>query len=339
MPLVRQAAGTFDAYGAIGAWRVRSGDLFRDLRDGGRITVGDRASHRMRGALVTIEVALSLVLLCGSLVLGRSLWRLLDVRPGFDAANVFTTWTAVSRARHPSSDDVARFYREAVARIERIPGVVAAGVVTKPPLQFGQTQRVIWVEDARTAEGVLPPAHPVAEASPGYFRAIGIPIVAGRVFDDANVRRGVDEAVVSRAFAVQYWRDSSGARALGRRFRPYAVGPWFTIVGVVGDVRDTSLAAPPQATAYLPEEPGRDTLSDLRPARTMAFVVRTAGPVEGLATSVDREIRALDRNLPTDAPELMSETVSKSGRRMRGYERERSGFASHWGSIRRARHA
>ena len=288
--------------GAIGTWRATSGDIVRTLRDGGRLGTSGRASHRLRGAFVAVEVALSLVLLSGSIVLGRSLQRLLDVRAGFDPTNVFTTWTMLGGAAYPNADDVARFYRDAVARVERIPGVAAAGIVSKPPLQYGQTQRVTWVEDAPPAAGVLPPGHPVAEASEGYFRAMGIPVLAGRVFSDENVRRGAEEAVVSRAFAMQYWNDSTGARALGRRFRPYAVGPWLTIVGVVGDVRDTSLTAPPQAAVYLPEDPGLDTVSDTRPTRVMAFVVRTNGAMPGIAAAVEREIRAIDRDLPTYSP-------------------------------------
>jgi putative ABC transport system permease protein len=303
--------------GAAGAWRAMSGDLLSALRDGGRGGTSGRASHRLRGAFVAVEVALSVVLLSASLVLGRSLQRLFNVRPGFDASNVFTTWTALRHTRYPAPEDVARFYRTAVARIERIPGVVAAGVVSKPPLQWAQTQRVVWVEDEPAGASALPPSHPVAEASDGYFRAMGIPVIAGRVFDDANVRRGAEEAVVSQAFAAQYWNDSTGRRALGRRFRPYAVGPWLTIVGVVGDVRDTSLTGPPQSAVYLPEEPGTDTVSDTRAFPVMAFVVRTNGHVPDIAAAVQREIRAVDPNALPFQSELMTETVAKAGARTR----------------------
>jgi predicted permease len=318
-PLVLAAAVLTSAFAAVSAlisvWRIAASDLVPALRDGGRSGTLGQTSRRLRGAFVMAEVALSLVLLSGATVLGRSLHALLVVNAGFDPNNVFTTWTMLGGAAYPTDESVARFYREAVERVGRIPGVAAAAVVSKPPLQFGQTQRVTWVEDAPPAAGVLPAAHPVAEATDGYFRAMGIPVLAGRVFSDENVRHGVDEAVVSRSFAIQYWRDSTGVRALGRRFRPYAVGPWLTIVGVVGDVRDTSLAAPPQAMAYLPEEPGTNAVTDSRPTRAMAFVVRTNRVMPDIGATIERELRAMDHDLATYDSEPMTATISKAGSR------------------------
>lgn len=244
--------------GMIGAWRTTSSDAGRILRDGGRSGTFGRASQRMRALFVVVEVALSLVLLSGSAVLGRSVLRLLDVRPGFNPANVITFWTSPPRAGYRDAEDVARYYRGALERIERIPGVAAAGIISKPPLEFAQTRRIVWVEGSPRASDALPPDYPVAEASNGYFAAMGIPLVAGRLFDAANVQRGNDEAVVSREFVLRNWGDSTGTSGIGHRFRAVGnVGPWYTIVGVVGDVRDTSLTAAATAELYLPRIPAR----------------------------------------------------------------------------------
>jgi putative ABC transport system permease protein len=301
----------------IGAWRVASADPSRVLRESSRSGTASTSSQRVRAAFVVIEVALSLVLLSGSAVLGRSMLRLLHVDGGFNPANVTTFWTSPRRARYKDAEDVARFYRDAAAAIARIPEVVSVGVVSKPPLESSQTRRIVWVEGSATPAGALPPDYPIAEASNGYFAALGIPLVAGRLFDEVAIRRGDNEALVSRSFVIRNWADSTGLRGLGHRFRHGGnVGPWYTIVGVVGDVRDTSLAAPAGAAMYVPEEPGLDPLTRARTARDMAFVVRTRGPVAGLTDALRHELRGVDPNVPLADITAMTATVARANSRM-----------------------
>ena len=300
----------------IGGWRVASADAQRALRDGGRGTAG-RSSQRMRAAFVALEVALSLVLLSGSAVLGRSLLRLRAIQPGYDPTSTLTFSTSLPQSSYSSAIDVSRFYRDAVDRIGRIHGVEAAGVVSKLPLTSGQSMRVVWVEDAPPAQGVLPPAIPIVSASGGYFGAMRIPIIAGRVFDDDAVRRGANEVIVTRGVAVRYWSDSSGRRAIGRRLRPALEGPWYTVVGVAADVRDTSVTAPPTTALYFPHDVGRDsTFSVARGVRNMTFAVRTRGPMTGLGAAVEREIRELAPHLPVFDFATMEELVARSSSRM-----------------------
>lgn len=302
---------------AVTAWRVSARDVSRILRNGGRTGTAGVASHRLRATFVAVQVALSLVLLCGSAVLAHSLLKLSNVQPGFNPSNVITFWTSPPRGTYRNAAEVGRFYRDATDRLARVPGVASVGVVSKPPLQFAQTRRIVWVEDAPAAPGVLPPDYAIAGASDGYFAAMGIPLLAGRDFRGDNIRRGDNEAVVSRAFATKFWSDSAGARALGRRFRVAGnVGAWYRIVGVVGDVRDTSLAAPPEGAIYLPEEPGTDSITRQRTARNMAFVVRTRGGVAGVAELLRREMRALDPAVPVYDVATMDETVAKANSRL-----------------------
>jgi putative ABC transport system permease protein len=302
--------------GLISSWRLWSTDAIRLLRDGGRSGTIGRRSQRVRAAVVLVEVALSLVLLSGSAVLGRSVARLAAVQPGFNSTNVLTFWMQPPRQSYRTPGDVARFYREAVDRIERTTGVSAAAVVSKIPLQGGATSKLVWVEDAML--GGRPPSQPyeLTMASSGYFDAMQIPVVAGRSFDVANVVRGTHEAVVSRSFAMQHWSDSSGGRALGRRVRPFAVGPWFTIVGVVADVRDTALTAPAGAMLYLPNEASPDSIASALVSRYMGFVIRTLGPASAIAPAVERQIHAIDPKLAVFGRETMEQTLAKAGRRM-----------------------
>ena len=301
----------------IGAGRLTTTDAGRVLRDGGRSGTLGRASQRLRAAFVAIEVALSLVLVSGSAMLGHSLSRLLRVDPGFKAAGVVTFRTSLRGTTYFNQERVWRFHRDALDRVRQLAGVDDVGIVTKLPLENGPVLQLMTVEDAAVAPGSVGLPSALAAASAGYFRAIGIPFVAGRTFDEAAVRRGANEAVVGRAFALHYWHDSTGRSALGRRFRPYATGPWYTVVGVVGDVRDTALTAAPTEVVYVPYTLQEHTEDIFRVNHDMTFVVRTQRTAGALAPEVRRVIQTLDPLVPVLELQSLDEHVAKAGRRMR----------------------
>ena len=296
----------------LGAWRTRGSDVMRILRDGGRTGTTGRAAQRMRAAFVAMEVALSLVLLASSAVLGRSLLRLRAVQPGFDATNVFTFWTFLPEARYKSAPDAARFYREAIQRFHEMPGVIAVGATAKLPLVIeGFPYRIlIWPDDGSDRK-VLPPVVQATSTSASYFSTMRIPLIAGRTYDDANVRRGALEAVASRAYVEQIWHDSTGRIGVGKRLRATANGRWFTIVGIVGDVRDSALTQPAVPEVYFPEEPSSDAPGPdvYTTGRDMAFVIRTRAPMPSLAARLRQELHALDPDLPFHRPATMEQIL------------------------------
>lgn len=298
--------------GGMGAWRTRGADAMRILRDGGRTGTAGRATQRLRATFVAIEVALSLVLLASSAVLGRSVLRLRAVQPGFDPTNTFTFWTFLPAARYKNATDAARFYREAIQRLQQLPGVVGVGATAKVPLVIeGFPYKVLIWADNGSDPKVLPPVFQATSTSASYFSAMRIPFIAGRTYDDANVRRGAFEAVASRTFVEHFWHDPTGRAGVGKRIRPSASGPWFTIVGVVGDVRDSTLTQPPIAEVYWPEEPTSENPAPgtYTTARDMAFVVRTRAPTPGLPARLRHELRALDPSLPFYRPATMEQIV------------------------------
>ena len=301
----------------VGAGRLATRDIVTVLRSGGRGATGSVASRRMRGAFVAAEVALSLVLLSGSAMLMHSLQRLGSVDPGFEPANAISFWTSLRGPRYFDQQAVARFYRDALDRIGQVAGVDSVGIVSKPPLENGPVLELVHVEDAQQTEGPVGRGTAVASASDGYFRAIGIPLRAGRSFDEDNVRRGANEAVVGLAFAIHYWGDSTGRRALGHRVQPYASAPWHTIVGVVGDVRDTALSAAPTEVLYIPQALAEHTDDIFRVRHDMAFIVRTRRPLEALGPEITRAIHAIDPSVPVLDVERLTDRVSRAGRRMR----------------------
>ncbi len=303
--------------GGISASRVMAIDTMRVLRESGRSGMAGHSRQRLRTIFVGVQVALSLALLSGSAVTARSLLRLRDVRPGFNPANVMTFWTSLPSADYKTKADIARFYRDAVQRMEQLPGVDAAAVVSKLPLQVaGTTGRLVWVEGAPVAEGMLPAVYQVTSASDGYFRAMQIPVLSGRTFDRASVTAGQNEVVASQGFVTHYWRDATGRKALGRRIRVLPDGPWYTIVGVVGDLRDTSLTAAPTSSVYFPEDFGSDTAVSWQAVPTMSFVVRSRKGATPSPAALDREIRGLDPNLPIYRISSMDQTVAEAGSRM-----------------------
>lgn len=303
----------------LGAIRVRSRNTVQVLRDGGRTGTSGRGAQRMRATFVGVEVALSLVLLAGSGVLGRSVMRLRAVEPGFAPANLFTFWTFLSSRAYERREDAARFYREAIDRMRQLPGVVSVAATAKLPLEIEgfAYQVLVWADDGTAGTNTLPPVFQTTTVTSGYFETMRIPQIAGRSFDDANVRRGALEAVVSRGFVEHFWHDATGRSGVGKRLRPTATGPWFTIVGVVGDIRDSTLTRPPVSEVYFPEEVNGDTTGlAFTTARDMAFVVRTRGPAPELPRALARELRAMDPTLPFYRPAMMEQLVADARARM-----------------------
>jgi hypothetical protein len=177
-------------------------------------------------------------------------------------------------------------------------------------LPYGTNQDPFYVEGDAGAEKSIPPLQLYSTADGGYFGAMGIPVLAGRTFDRIEVQRP-DEAIISQRTAEHFFKDATGRAAIGKRFRELPGAPWYTIVGVVGSVRDTSLAAPVTPAVYMPVTMNRDTLYG-QGQRTMALVVRTTTDPASLRTPVQALIREMDPTLPTFEVQQMREVMRNS---------------------------
>ena len=282
----------------IPALRLGRAPLSATLRDGGRGGTAGRSQRRLRGAMVSVQIALALVVLAGSGLLVRTFQRLNEVRPGFDAANVQTFWLALPSARYANDSLVAGFWSTLTDRVAALPGVRSVGISSRLPLlPFGLNQNPFYAEDDPTSVSKIPPLQVYYTTDGGYFAAMDIPLLAGRTFDRPGVQR-LGDAIISQRTAEHFWKDPSGRAAIGKRFRILPGGIWQTVVGVVGSTRDTALAAPPTPAVYLPVTMERDTLFGQTP-RVMALVVKTTGDPELLRTPVQSLIRELDPTLPT----------------------------------------
>jgi predicted permease len=268
------------------------------LRQGGRSGTAGRSQHRLRGAMVAFQVALALVVLAGSGLLLRTFQRLHAVEPGFTADHVATFWMSLPRARYGSDSSLVRFYSELLRRAGEVPGVRNAGLTSRLPLLVhGMNWNTFYSEEDATSATRIPPLQIFTTTDANYFQVMGIPLLAGRSFDRLEAQRPF-EAMISQRTAEQFWKDPTGRTAIGKRFRSLPTGPWYTIIGVVGNARDTALAAPPSQVVYYPEIGGGDTVNG-QLARTMALVVKTQGDPAAITAQIQQVVRGLDPTLPT----------------------------------------
>lgn len=281
----------------IPALRIGRIHLLSALREGGRGGTASKVQQRVRGALVAAQIALALVALGGSGLLIRTFLQLNAVRPGFNPQNVATFWLSLPSARYPNDTVVSRFYTQLLDRAAALPGIQAVGVASRLPLlNTGMNQNPFYPEGDKSYVNKIPPLQIYTTTDGNYFKAMEIPLLAGRTFNRLDTQRP-DEAIISQATALQFWKDSTGRNAIGKRFTDLPNGRWYTIVGVVGNTRDTSLAAPPSGTVYFPEAAG-STEFNSQSRNTMALVVRTVGDPIGITTAVQRMVRELDPTLP-----------------------------------------
>ena len=307
------------ACGALPAIRLESVQLSAFLREGGRSATGGRARHRAQRVLIVVQVGLAVVLLAGSGLLARTVRRLSEVRPGFDPEGTLAFTVSLPRAQYAHAANVSRFYSDALQRLSAIPGVVDAGVVSHLPLSGPEALVPVFVEQLPPPVNTLPPVYPFSMASAGYFRAMRITLLAGRLFTGASDPTDANSVIVSRAFAEKYWHDPTGRAAIGQRVRVLA-NRWSPIIGVVESVRDTSLEAAAVGEAYMPlsiADPSvPDSIAPFTPP-VASFVLRTRGDPGALSASVRREIRAMDASVPVYDLESLTEALGRATARTR----------------------
>jgi putative ABC transport system permease protein len=268
-------------------------DLESAIRTGG--SRGTTGRSRLRSALVVAELALTVVLVVGAGLLLRSYANVLAVDPGFNPQRLLLAETALPPLKYADTAARSAFLRAVTDRVSAIPGVTAAGFVNFPPMVFKGGRALVAAEGESLA-----PAGDISRnmavdrtAGPGYFRALGVPIVRGRDFEDRDAQTGVPVALVNRTFAERRWPNQD---PIGRRikFGPATVpGVWMTVVGVVGDVREMALETRTEPEVYLPGNQGQRIPPFLWP---QYLVVRTAGEPLGVAAAVRAAVWSVDRD-------------------------------------------
>ena len=282
---------------------VRAG-LAGGLREATRSLTGPRVHTRLRSVLVVVQISLALTLLTGAALLANSLVRLGRVDPGFDSKDV--VWLDVTLPeRYANAAARLAFFSDLLEQARAVTGVVDAGAIGGRPLGGGNAIATMQPEGTLPADGQQVPRFPFHTVMPGYFAAMGIPLIDGRdVSDDDGTTR---VAVVSRSLAQRFW---PGERAVGRRFwmgRVGAEAPLTEVVGVAGDVLQYGLGRAPEPIVYRP------AAQVPVPRATLSLIVRHDGrdarqAIEALRAAAWR----LDPALPLDRFGTMEGAVHAS---------------------------
>jgi predicted permease len=298
--LVSVAAGL--VVGLLPALRAGSTKALDALKEGGRGGTAGRSRRRARAVLVTLQIAISLVLVVGSVLMVRSFAELRAVDPGFDPEGVLTFGVSPPPNRYENPEAVARFYDDLIARLRGLPAVSAVGAVNTLPLTGGGAVLTTIIDDFPPAEGEFPPVFVIRRATPGYFEAMGIPVAEGREFipDDHGLRLG--SLLINESFKAEYWPTES---ALGKRMT--TAGAPARVVGVVGDIRDTGLSEPAEQFIY---KPMLDSVGG--GVRPMRVVIRSSAEPTALVPAVRGIVADMDPDLPITDLRPMDDIVSDS---------------------------
>ena len=297
-------------FGLVPALRASRVDLNEVLKDGGRGSAAGSTfgsgHHKIRSLLVVSEVALSLILLIGAGLLLRTYQRIQLANPGFNANNVLSFRLSLPAAKY-KGPALSGFYKQLGERIRALPGVEAAGIAYSLPMS---SVALAW--GPVTIEGYVPKNSAdfvMANqrfVSPGYFRALGVPLVKGRYFDERDIKDAPETVLVNESLAQRFWPNQN---PLGQRLAAGEKGPWRTIVGVVRDAKEFSVDQDVPIGVYFPAEQ--------IPIRSMFMVVRTASDPAPMTTTITREIQALDPEVPAFDVRTMAGRLSDSLARQR----------------------
>ena len=295
-------------FGLVPAVRYTRPMVLGALRHGGRGATDHPKLHRGRNLLVAGQTAMAMVLLVGSGLLARSFVRMLNAQLGFDPRGTLTANIALPPATYKNPLEVTQFAQRLVQQLDDLPGVDAAGATSDLPIYSGPSGTAFDIDGKPVDPGKLPPIIYHTIVTPGYFAAMRTPITSGRDFAWSDVREGVNLILVNQTLAKQYFRNED---PLGKRIRSAGGDkekrPWFTIIGVVHDVRQGGPREPINAMIYFaPSAPGSNDNF-----RSFTYVIR--GPQAATqAEAIRRAVRGLDADLPIAAIRTMKEIVDES---------------------------
>ena len=295
-------------FGLAPAIRYTRPNILACLRHGGRSATDHPGRQRGRHLLVIAQTAMALVLLVGSGLLARSFARLMQSDQGFVAENVLTFRVALPERTYPKGAEVVRVTSQLVDRLAELPSVELAGATTDLPIA-GNPEGTAFEFDGRPTEaGRLPPIVDYSTVTPGFFATLRVRILRGSDFDSGDLRDGARTIIVNKAAADQYW---PGEEAVGKRVRaagssPADQRPWYSVRGIVADVRQRGLRDQPRPTIYFPLNATGD-----RAPRAFTYVLR--GPnVRAQAEAVRQAVWAINPDLPLASVMTMQQVVERS---------------------------
>lgn len=288
-------------FGLAPAWQAARQDTQLALKEGARGSSGKK-QRRLRESFVVAQMMFALVLLVGAGLLIRSFIEVLDSTPGFETRNLLAMQVPATGAKYNEAERVIAFYAESLERIQALPGVEAAGIVSNLPFGGNMDMSGFHVEEQPLANPAEAPSAERYGISTNYLRAMGIPLLRGRWFTEHDNSNTPLVVLVNNTAAQRIWPNED---PIGKRIRLGGIDdPLRTIVGVVGDVHHYGLEIPPDLQAYVPHAQWA--------ASYMQLVVRTGPEPGALATPVREAIHAIDPDIPVYKVSTMNQLISAS---------------------------
>ena len=285
--------------GLVPALRTARPDLSRVLQAGFKRASG--AGRRTRDIFMVTEMAMSVALVAMSVLLVRSLWAVQDAPLGFDSSNVFTLEFRLPQTKYKNPEAIARFFKNAIARVREVPGVESAALVRAVPFSGNGGTIGYVVEGHPPADPASPPQALFHLVTPGYFSTMRIPILKGRDFTDRDDLQTPLVAVINDTFAK---RAFPGEDPIGKQLTtPQTQGP-VTIIGIVGDAKHYTATEPARAQLYAAHYQVPMIFSSL--------VARTKGPAMSVTNDVRKAIWAVDKDQPMWAVASLEDKVGRT---------------------------
>ncbi len=287
--------------GLLSIGGILTPDISRNLKSNNRTSSGNSRTEYLRRLLVTTETAFSVILLIVSGLLARSFWSLKGVDPGFVPERTHTMTVSLPTTRYPESYQQSSFYKQLLSRVQNIPGVAHAGLITNMPfsgnvMTFGYKA---YDRSSLVGEQNFAQYHAI---SPDYFKTMGIELLSGRTFTDHDRADSHQVLIINVAMAKQLWGDSN---AVGQRVGLANEGMSAReIVGVVENVKHKGLDSDIVPEAYVPFEQN--------PWSFMTLVARSQTETQSLAAALREQLWALDRNLPADSIVSLEHLIDRS---------------------------
>ncbi len=292
-------------FGLIPAMQATNEHLLRGLQESGRSSGGGRRTQRLRSTLVIAEMALAVILLTGAGLLIRSFIALTQVNPGFKPDGAITLRLTFQGADYQGGEQVRNRVEQLLTRVRELPQVTAVAAGSILPLGGLGALNDFAVEGAPPPPPEVNQEIAVASATPDYFKAIGTPLIRGRLFNDLDQPKSPPVVLLNEAAAKKWFpnQDPIGRRVLSGGPRE--------VVGIVGDVLQRSPGQPAVAQLFTPYSQ--------RTGRTIRLIVRTDGDPLTLAGAVREQVRALDPNIPLPQATPLADVVSRSVAQPRFY--------------------
>jgi putative ABC transport system permease protein len=277
-------------FGIVPAIQASQPDLNATLKESGRGSTAGIQGRRARNALVVSEIAIAMILLVGAGLMIRSFMRVQQLELGFNPDNVLTLRLQLSGAKYRENPAATDFYKQAIERVESLPGVQSAGAISSIFLSQTPNSSNFSIEGRPDFDPTERIETPIDAVSPRYFQVAGTPLLKGRFFDERDGPESNPVVIINDTMARRFWRDED---PLGKRIKygdQSSDDTWKTIVGVVADARRTGFDHEVRCETFLPHLQA--------PSRSMFVVVRTSAEPVSLAPSIRDAIWEIDKDQP-----------------------------------------